>query len=54
MRNVVLGVVRKILQTFITKLLHYNILTNYKLSFTKYLYFKRNILKNVLPNILFS
>ena len=59
MRNVVLGVVRKILETYIetsyystgyycdiTKLLYYR-------SFTKYLYTKRNILKMYYP-ILFS
>ena len=56
MRNVVLVVVRKVLQIYyieksystayyfdITKLLYYR-------SFIKHLYFKRNISKNVLPN----
>ena len=59
MRNVVLDVVREILQTYyiensnstayfnITKLLH---ALEVSQNDVKYLYFKRNTLKNVLPN----
>ena len=52
MRKVILGAVRKSLQTYQIKTSYsaVSVIVMYCRSFRKYLYFKRKIFKKVLPN----